>query len=108
MAKTAATNALRHKSASHLAQNQKKRDDGRGVEQDIGEMMTAGMQSVKLAVQLMGKPGQRVPVGGVAGEGPDRPLERQTLGHHRIVRYITTVVEVNELVPSMSGRKRQR
>ena len=32
--------------AGHLPQHQEKRDNRRGVEQDIGEMMSARMQSV--------------------------------------------------------------
>ena len=87
------------KRAGHLPQNQKKRDDRRGVEEDIGEVMSAGIQSVKLAVQHVGKPSQWMPVGRVkAGEGPGDSLEGQTLRNHRILKHIFIVVVENELV----------
>ena len=74
----------RHKRAApqeprHPPQHQEKQDRRRRVEQDVGEMMAAGLQSVKLAVQHVGNPGQRMPVGGMdVGERPDDPLKRQT------------------------------
>ena len=87
------------KGAGHLPQNQKKCDHRRGVEKDIGEMMSGGIQSVKLAVQHVGKPGQRMPVVGMnAGESPNYPLQRQTPGNLRVFIHIIIVVIVNELV----------
>ena len=62
-------------------------------------MMSGGIQSIKLAVQHVGKPGQRVPVGGMdMGKCPDDPLERQALGDHRIIIHVILVVVVNKLV----------
>ena len=46
MAKTAATNALRQRAPVIWRRTRKSDDDRCGVEQDIGEMMSAGMQSV--------------------------------------------------------------
>ena len=69
------------------------------MKEDIGEMMSAGMQSIQLAVQHVGKPGQRMPIVSLnAGERPDNSLERQPPGDHWIIIHIMIVVEVNELM----------
>ena len=48
----------------------------------------------------MGKPGQGVPVSVMgAGEGPNKPVEREAVGHDGIRNDIIPVVKVNELVP---------
>ena len=84
----------------HPPQNQEKQDRRRRVEQDIGQMMAAGAQSVKLAVQHMGNPGQRMPVGGMdVGERPDDPLERQSPGDFRVIIHVIVVVVIDKVVP---------
>ena len=81
------------KSAGHLPQNQEERDDRRGVEQDIGQMMSAGMQ-----VRTTGSPacGKARSTGASwrrgPGERPDDPLSVRPRGDHRVVIHIIIVV----------------
>ena len=95
----------RHKRAApqkpcHPPQDQEKQDHRRCVEQDIGKMMAAGVQSVKLAVQHMGKPGQRVPVEAVdMGKRPAKSLPGQTLLNDRVLIHIHVVVVSDKVVP---------
>ena len=87
------------KKPCHPPQYEEEQYRRRHVEEDIGEMMPAGMQPIKLAVQHVRNPGQRMPVGGVdMGKCPDDPLERQTPGNFRVFIYVKVVVVVDKLV----------
>ena len=65
MAKTAATQALGQSAAGHPPQGQEQQDRRGGVQEHVGQMMAAGLQAIKLAVQHVREPSQRVPVGGL-------------------------------------------
>ena len=87
------------KGASHLAQNQEEQDRRGSVEEDVGQMMSARMQSVQLAVELVRKPGQWMPVGRMElRECPNDAFKRQTPGDNRIIIDILVVVEIDEIV----------
>ena len=99
MAKTAATKALRHRAPVIWRRTRKSRIAVARVKEDIGEMMSARIQTIKLTVQHMGNPGQRMPVGGMEmGEGPDDSLDRQTARDLRILIDIVAVIKIDELV----------
>jgi hypothetical protein len=64
------------------------------VEEQVGEVMPRGVQSVDLAIQHVGKPGQGMPVARVKRcERPHDALGGQTALHHRVLEYIRAVVD---------------
>ena len=73
--------------AGHLPQDQEEENGAGGVQQDIGQVVSAGViQSVELAVQHVGEPSQRVPVGGMeVCKGPDDSLGGETACNLRIL-----------------------
>ena len=87
--------------AGHLPQDQKEENDAGGVQQDIGQVVSAGViQSVELAIQHVGEPSERVPVGGMkVRKGPDDSLGSETACDLRIIIDIDLIVGVDELVP---------
>ncbi len=89
----------RPKIAGHPPQNQKE-DDCRGhVKQDVAEVMSPGRQPVKLAIQHVGEPSERVPVAGMAaGEGPSDALDGQAAGDWQIPAHVVFVIVVDEVV----------
>ena len=67
MANTAATKALGQRSPVIRRRTRKRRIARGGVQQDIGQVVSAGViQSVELAIQHVGEPSQRVPVAGMS------------------------------------------
>ena len=48
--------------ARHLAKDSEEENRGGAVKQHVGQMMPARIQAIKLAVQHVGKPCDRVPV----------------------------------------------
>ena len=100
IAKTAATKALRQSAAVIWRRTRKSKNGRGGVKQDVGEMMSARVQTVKLTVQHMGKPGQGMPVVGMGlGECPDDSFERQASGDLSVLEDILAVIKIDELVP---------
>ena len=93
----------RHKRAApqapgHLPQHQKQQHRRGGVQQDIDQMMSAGVQPEELAVQHVGKRGERNPVGDLrVGKGPAHRLHGQSLFHHRVLIHILVVIIIDEL-----------
>ena len=62
-------------------------------------MMAAGLQAIKLAVEHVREPGERVPVAGVVrSEGPGDSLAGQPPIDMRVFTDVFVVVEVDELV----------
>ena len=62
-------------------------------------MVAAGVQSVKLIVEDVGKPRQRMPVARVAFcECPDDPLGGRVMGDMRVFVDILVVVKIDEIV----------
>ena len=86
--------------AGHLPQDQEEENGAGGVQQDIGQMVSAGMiQPVELAVQHVREPSQRVPVGGMElRKGPCNSLRGETSGHVWIAVYVLVVVTIDELM----------
>src|ERR1700719_3292715 len=85
--------------ARHLPEDEEKENRVRRVEQHIGEVMPARAEAVELAVQHVGKPGERVPVRRVRlGERPDNSFARQPAKDLRILIHIRAVIEIDELV----------
>ena len=73
--------------AGHLPQDQEQQDGAGGVQQDIGQVVPAGViQAVELAIQHVGEPGQRVPVAGMkVRKGPGDPLGSETACDLRVI-----------------------
>ena len=63
------------------------------------KMMAAGLYAITAVVQHVRKPGERMPVVGVAGrEGPGQAVGRQPLGQVRILQDVRMVVEIDKSV----------
>ena len=100
MANTAATKAQRQNAPRHVPEQQEQEDGGRGMKQDIGQMMAARMQTVELAVQHArdGRHGQPLATSIDMGEYPDNPMQVDPLGNRGVVVNINVVVVVDEIV----------
>ena len=107
MANTAATMALGHRSPVMLPQDQEQQDRRGRMEQDVGQMVSAGPETVDLAVEHVGEPGQRVPIAGMVVEGPRDPLEAQAARDLGVLVDVLIVIEVDELVPNCLGENEQ-
>ena len=71
------------------------------MEQHISQMMSAGFEPEKLAVQHVGNRGQRIPVPDLAmGKSVGHPGEGQALGDFRILKDINVIVVIDELEPN--------
>jgi len=82
-----------------LAQDQKKENRRRRMQQNVCGMMPARSQPMPLAIHHVGQTGNRMPVGGMdVGERPENPGERQTTGNIRIVVDVGVVVVIDEVV----------
>ncbi len=85
--------------AGHLKQDQKKQNRRRRVEQHIRQVMSGRIQPVKLAIQHMRKPGERMPIGRMQmGKGPDDASSRQTARDVRILKDVIAVIKIDELM----------
>jgi hypothetical protein len=79
-------------------QPEEQQHGGGGMEQDAGQMMPAGMQAVELAIQQVGKPRHRMPVGAEAvGEHPGDGGPMQSAGNERIFVHVLIIVVVDEV-----------
>jgi hypothetical protein len=59
------------KRAGHAVEQQEEQDGIGRVQEQTGQVMAGGFQPVKLAIQHVRHPGQRMPIGGVGGgQGP--------------------------------------
>ena len=86
--------------AGHLAENQEEQEGGGKVESEVGEMMSGRLQSVELGIQHVREPGDRMPVGRVAGaESPVQAIEREAGLHPGIPGYVGGVVQGDEIAP---------
>jgi hypothetical protein len=67
------------------------------VKHKIGKVMAGRIQSVKLTIQRMGKPGERMPILCISGiKGPDENLPIQSHVEDGIIRDIVLIVEIDE------------
>src|SRR2546422_6761470 len=85
--------------ASHPVKNQKDEDGIGGVEQQAGEMVSAGAHAEQLAIQRDRKPGQRVPKAAFqAAEGPADGFPSEAVLDMHVLIDVNRVIEVDELV----------
>jgi hypothetical protein len=69
------------------------------VQEDIREMMSAGIEPKELAIEHVGDRRQRMPVPGVAvRERPNDSGQCETAGYDRIFIDVNVIVEINEFV----------
>ena len=79
------------------------------MEKGIDRVMPAGIGPKKLAVELVGKPGERMPLArAVQREGPGDVPERQPTEDVFVVVDIVTVIEVDELKEAHLGIEAKR
>ena len=83
----------------HLAKHEKEQDDRTCVKDDIGEMMSAGIEPKELAIEHVGNRRQRMPVSRVAvRERPNNSGQREAAGYDRVFIDVNVIVEINEFM----------
>ena len=83
----------------HPLQDPEEQDAVCGVQEQARQMMEARVQAEELAIEHVREPGQRVPVGRVAGrEGPPHPLETEPRSDVEIFDDVLRIVVEDELV----------
>jgi len=71
------------------------------MKKKTGQMMHAGIQSVKLAVQHVRQPCQRVPIAGISGcQCPGDALERQSVLNMAIFVDVGIVIKIHKIMIS--------
>src|SRR5438477_13090314 len=71
------------------------------MQQDIRQMMSLRLETVKLTIQHVRDGGKGMPVISMhMGEGPLNPLEGETVRDPWIFVYVLIVIVVDELVPN--------
>jgi len=94
--------------SGHSGQNQETEQRVGQVQENIGQMMSFGVETEKLAVDHMRQPGQGVPVGcSGSSEGPDDAIQGQTGLHVMVVRNVYVVIEANKIVLSHLPKNRK-
>ena len=85
---------------SYMPQNQKQQHRVGGVPQDVDQVMPARAQPEDLAVQRMGKSGERNPVGHLhMGKSPAHRAQGQTLFDRRVVINIKIIIKIDKPEP---------
>ena len=83
----------------HVAKHEKEQDDRNRVQEDIREMMSAGLEPKELAIEHVGNRRQRMPVPRVAvPERPNDSGQGEAAGYDRVFIDVDVIVEVNEFV----------
>ncbi|MGD0745848.1 MAG: hypothetical protein ABSA45_11910 [Verrucomicrobiota bacterium] len=78
---------------------QEKKQQGVGdVKDKAGEMMSGGVQTIKLAIQHVGKPSHWMPVARMEAKGPFHGVPRESLLHEWILRHIILVIKIDKIV----------
>ena len=86
--------------ACHALQRHKKKDNCETVQDDIGRVVPACVQSVQLAIEHMCDRRQRVPVFGMdVRKRPGDVGEVDAAGDPRVLIDVARIVVVNEIVP---------
>jgi hypothetical protein len=98
--KVAPEGGVRFRAKAHQGLQEEEQEDGVGaVEGDVDHMRATGVQAEDLAVQHMGKPGERMPIIGLAvNEGPFHAGPSQALEDGGVVVDVVVVVIGDELV----------
>ena len=81
-----------------------------GVDEQVDEVMAGGAESEQLAINHVGHPGQRMPVGVVAvqtAEGPRDAVPGEAGLDVRVGDNVTVVVVVDEVVPDDGPEREQ-
>ena len=78
------------------------------MDEDIDEVVKAGIQAEEFAINLMGNPRQRVPVSRMKSrEGPSDIRPSQSSFHERVFRNVIRVVVTDEWVAPRRQEYRQ-
>lgn len=80
------------------------------MEADVGEVMPTAVETEKLVIQHVRKPGQRKPVRiAKSSEGPGQTIPRQTGTNLRVFGDIDAIVETDETVtPNLAINRKNR
>ena len=93
------------KEAGHVAQHQKQQHARGGMQQHVGQVMPARPKSEELAVQHVGKRGERHPNAHLGvRKGPDDAVGRESPAHDGILGDDANVVEIDELKPDAPAK----
>ena len=87
------------RTAGHLPEHEKEQHDGDRVQQDIGEVMSASLQPVQLAVQHVRNCRQRVPVSRMTmDKSADDTVARKASRDRGVFVNIYVIVKIDEIV----------
>jgi uncharacterized protein YoaH (UPF0181 family) len=91
--------SARPKAGCHLLKHEKQQNNRNRVQQQIDEMMAAGLEAEQLAIEHVRERGERVPVARMrVGERPGNVTERKASAYGRVVSDINWIIEINEVV----------
>ena len=83
--------------AGHVEQDEKEQRGICGMEEEAGEVVSAGGGAVELPIEGMGEPGEGVPIAGVErAERPDHEWKGEPLVDGGVVEDVLRVIEVDE------------
>src|SRR5690242_7388404 len=86
-------------SAGHFPKNKKEKNNGESVKSDVAEMMSGGFQPVKLTIEHVRDPGERMPIGRVSlSERPTNPGQAYPTANLRIFVDVVVVIVIDEIV----------
>ena len=86
--------------ACHAFQRHKKKQNGEGVQEDIGKVVPAGIQSMQLAIQHMCDRSERVPILGMdMGKRPGDIGEIDAAADSCVLIDVAWIVVIDEIVP---------
>ena len=87
------------RTAGHLPEHEKEQHDGDRVQQDIGEVMSASLQPVQLAVEHVRNRRERMPVSRMSmGKCADYAIHRKSSGDGGVFIHIHMIVDIDEIV----------
>ena len=85
------------KPAGHAPENKEEKDRRSAVQQDVGEMVAVGLQTIELVIGQVGDPGDRCPLAAVRGRAcPANPLGAETLADGRVAAEVHLIVVIDE------------
>ena len=97
------------RTARHLREQEKKKNCGRAVQQDIHKMMRTRLQSEKLTVQHVRHRRERMPIMGMdMGECPGNAVPAQTAMNLIVFADVNRIIEVDEFMAEGLAENRPR
>ena len=83
----------------HLPEQEKEQENGNRMQEDIGEVMAAGVKTEELAIQHVRQRRERMPVTRMSvRECPHDSMRSDTTGYDRISVNVSAIVVIDEVV----------